>query len=542
MKKGGVMKKIIFLILVLKVTFALAQTSTNPFVNVNATSYSVMSGAIKNSSGYVSGFDNKNYIGFKGFNFGTIGADSLSLSVSVPAAKANQTIEVRLGSITGTVIGRLRVASTGSWSTFTYQRVFLNQKITGTKDIYFVGVGTSGIANIKTFIFIKPKPTITFTTVPANNLTATVGQFAFNVTASSTSKQILCAYDSTIFSNCTSPVAVVSPAGTHKFQVKVIDLINNLTTVVSYSWSVSRGYLPYVNLARIPPPEDGSPLLNVKPTTLIAPEAVGGVSSFRITCRYSHMANNDPIVFPKLTGASHLHTFFGNNNTNAFSTNASLTSAGNSTCNGGIMNRSAYWIPSMIDTTNGAPVKPDYIMVYYKANDPAKVTAPPPGLRMIAQGSENPTGPVPNAYDRTNHYSCNKDIETRQESIPYCKPGDTLGWMLVFPDCWNGRSLDSPDHKSHMAYSRRGLCPTTHPVLIPQITFNVHWTVNANGTSKWRLASDNYPRTSPGGYSGHGDWMNGWDPVFMQGFVRNCLKANKDCHSYLLGDGRMFYK
>jgi hypothetical protein len=25
---------------------------------------------------------------------------------------------------------------------------------------------------------------------------------------------------------------------------------------------------------------------------------------------------------------------------------------------------------------------------------------------------------------------------------------------VIFPDCWDGRHLDSPDHKSHMAYSR----------------------------------------------------------------------------------------
>ncbi len=486
-------------------------------------------------------FDNSDYVGFKGLNFGTLGSRSLSLSVAVITAQANQTIDIRLGSRTGISIGKLIVASTGSWTTFSNQRVRLNQKITGTKDIYFVGAGGDGIANFKTFKFVKiAPPTIAFTLVPANNLTSTLSEIAFSVVTSSTSRQIQCAYDSTTFRDCTSPVAVVSPVGSHKFQVKAIDLLNNLTTFSSYSWTVSRGYMPYVNLALAPPSEIGISSLNVKPTTEIPPVGIGA-ASFRIECGFSHMANNDPIVFPGKTGASHHHTFFGNTSSNAFSTNASLASAGNTTCSGGIMNRSSYWVPSMIDTANGAPIKPLYILVYYKTPNPEKVTVPPAGLRMIAYGSTNTTGPS-GPYDKKNRYTCNQVYETKQEHIPNCQPGETLDWMLVFPDCWDGRNLDSANHQSHMASSRDGVCPTTHPVLIPLISYNVHYPVGSSGTSKWRLASDNYQTTSPGGYSGHGDWMNGWDPVFMRGFVKNCLLANKDCHAHLLGDGRMFFK
>ena len=50
--------------------------------------------------------------------------------------------------------------------------------------------------------------------------------------------------------------------------------------------------------------------------------------------------------------------------------------------------------------------------------------------------------------------------------------------------CWDGKNLDSPDHKSHVAYpvagaqtftgsSVGGACPSTHPVKIPQIMLEV---------------------------------------------------------------------
>ena len=48
--------------------------------------------------------------------------------------------------------------------------------------------------------------------------------------------------------------------------------------------------------------------------------------------------------------------------------------------------------------------------------------------------------------------------------------------------CWDGKNLDSPNHKDHVAYpstgpatflSLGGTCPSTHPVRIPQLMYEV---------------------------------------------------------------------
>jgi len=50
--------------------------------------------------------------------------------------------------------------------------------------------------------------------------------------------------------------------------------------------------------------------------------------------------------------------------------------------------------------------------------------------------------------------------------------------------CWDGKNLDSPDHKSHVAYgqgagaSGGGACPSTHPVKLPQIMYELMWNVS----------------------------------------------------------------
>ena len=122
---------------------------------------------------------------------------------------------------------------------------------------------------------------------------------------------------------------------------------------------------------------------------------------------------------------------------------------------------------------------------------------------------------------------------------------------IPFPQCWDGKNLDSPDHKSHMAYpelntvpggwtaERQYRCPRTHPVVLPEISFIVEYDVTPTSNPKtWRLASDTYDTGKPGGYSRHGDWINGWDPDISDLWGVKCLRERRDCGSANMGDGR----
>jgi hypothetical protein len=251
------------------------------------------------------------------------------------------------------------------------------------------------------------------------------------------------------------------------------------------------------------------------------------------------MNYDDPIVFPGQPGKAHLHTFFGNTAVNAHSTAESIRNSGNSTCRGGIANRSGYWVPAVIDA-DGTPLKPHSAQVYYKTGyegiAPSQVTVFPQGLRMIA-GDAKASG----ATNERGYWGCETYIG-HPKSVPTCAAGERVIMHVQFPQCWNGRDLDSTDHKSHMAYPRDGACPSTHPVAIPEISFNIYYTVPAGSqSSKWRLSSDMYDKAQPGGFSAHGDWFEGWDRGIAETFVNNCERPSKDCHSHLLGDGRAIY-
>jgi hypothetical protein len=260
--------------------------------------------------------------------------------------------------------------------------------------------------------------------------------------------------------------------------------------------------------------------------------------NFRITCGYSHMAYDDPVVFPGQPGKSHLHTFFGNTGANSYSTYESLRDTGESSCAGGIVNRSSYWVPSLFNKSNSRAIAPDLGYVYYKSGNwgqvPAQIQDIPNGLRMIAGNGMA----LSDQSEFIMSWSCNQNTPDggpgasirSSQNIPVCAAGQQLLARVAFPQCWDGENLDSVNHKSHMAYpfdddfaddesnygasNGIGNCPTTHPVMLPIITINVTWTVPTGGSSVLGLASDKPANGQAPGQGLHADFFEAWDSEF----------------------------
>lgn len=278
-------------------------------------------------------------------------------------------------------------------------------------------------------------------------------------------------------------------------------------------------------------------------SVLPVPQPVG---AFRETADFAFMGLVDPIVSPGQTSA-HLHTFFGNTGITPNST--SLMGCTASTAAGGILNCTGYWVPSVIDTRTGAPVQPSSSIFYYKSGyngiPPSAITAPPPGLRIVAghATSTTPSGPwkfgcVTPATSTTPGSSF---WASQSAGIVPCPVGSDAMQEVDLPQCWDGVNLDSPDHQSHMTNPTNGVCPPKW-VAIPVISFEIHYTIKStDDMTKWRLSSDMYDPAQPSGYSMHADWINGWDVPTMASWIANCDHAAMDCHAYVLGNGQTLY-
>lgn len=233
---------------------------------------------------------------------------------------------------------------------------------------------------------------------------------------------------------------------------------------------------------------------------------------FKVTCNYSHTLPDDPIVFPNQPGASHLHDFTGFTDTDAGTIwYSQLLAYGSSTTCNNPGDHAAYWTPAL--RVNGDWVAPTRATVYYRRGLKQGTINPyPPALKMVAHGG-------------TTGWMCNGSNQVRS-SPSGCTVDLTM--RVEFPDCWNGGTLDSPDHMSHMAYADNGVCPGTHQVMVPEATMTVHFDdAVLDGTDEIVTSAGLMGHPHPV----HGDLFNGWTMEEMQDETDRCLNGYLRCDS-----------
>jgi len=255
---------------------------------------------------------------------------------------------------------------------------------------------------------------------------------------------------------------------------------------------------------------------SVPPTSVRVPE-------FNATCAYSHSRPDDPIVFPGMPGASHMHSFLGNKSTDAYATTRTLLANAGTTCRPA-PDLSAYWIPTLYE--NDQVIEPKDVVVYYgsRLTDPTPTVPFPQGFRMIA-GDARLQAPTP--AGSVNAFYCagpgGEIGRSADGNWPVCASTAVLMFHLVFQDCWDGRNLDSPTHKAHVSYSFDGTCRGDYPVAIPNLSFLIAYPTSGSAAG-FRLASGMAS-------SMHGDAFMAWDNRALGERVKNCLVQKAKCNT-----------
>lgn len=290
---------------------------------------------------------------------------------------------------------------------------------------------------------------------------------------------------------------------------------------------------------------------------------------FRMTCAPGDLAAVDPIAYPPGTpGQSHLHQFYGTLGIRADDTYESLRAPGReSTCGSGTLalNKSGYWVPALLYGTDRV-LRPNYVSVYYKrfpktdprcswnldrAGQSEECVNMPQGLKMIAGRDMLNPGKATDRTPGTSLYCMKADTSNASApsdnfdelfKAPECQGDTRLYLAFDFPACWDGRNLDSPDHRAHVAYESYGdwgypRCPRTHPKRIPYLHIAAEYTLLAgDDRALLRFSSDMFPQL-PRGKSFHGDAFIAWDPVAWQAFHDNCIDRRLNCSGSDLGNG-----
>jgi hypothetical protein len=161
-------------------------------------------------------------------------------------------------------------------------------------------------------------------------------------------------------------------------------------------------------------------------------------------------------------------------------------------------------------------VAPLCATVYYIRRTAEPVQAFPPGLQVIAGSAAARSA----QGQRITFWSCSRRRGPEVSStVPTCTglTRSNLRLVVNFPNCWDGRRLDSADHQSHMAYSLDGRCSESHPVEVPALSLVIYYPVTG---------SDAAELSSGGQFSGHADFVNAWDQRTLEGLVDRYLNGS----------------
>jgi hypothetical protein len=402
--------------------------------------------------------------------------DNVQIGATVSARIASDNsatggaVELRLGSATGTLVASFPVARTGGWQKWVTETATVKQPPTGAQTLFAVmkSPQKSDFVNVNWF-------TLSATTTPTSPT---------NPTSPVTTKP-------------TTPAAT-TPATTSPTGAGWVD-------VDQAKW---KAQLAEFNAMTFRP-------ITNNPVR---------VSEFNASCTISHDKTDDPIVFPGLPGASHMHSFMGNDSTDAFTTTDTLLANAGSSCKP-LEDRSAYWIPTLYE--NGKAVEPHGVTVYYgsRLKDPTKTVPFPQGFRMIVGDAkrqiDTPKG-APGQF-----WCAGAGGETGRSADgnwPVCAKTAELTFQLTFPDCWDGVHLDSPDHKSHVGPAdSKGVCSGKFPVAIPSLSFVIGYPTSGSSAG-FKLSSGNAS-------SMHGDAFFAWDNAALGHRVKDCIVQHAKCNT-----------
>jgi hypothetical protein len=110
-------------------------------------------------------------------------------------------------------------------------------------------------------------------------------------------------------------------------------------------------------------------------------------------------------------------------------------------------------------------------------------------------------------------FACIGTNNPATNNLPNYNCPDGLRAQVFFPSCWNGKDLDTPDHKSHVAYPEfvdHGSCPPGFPKRFISIFYEVLWGT-PDFADMWYGNKQPFVFSTgdPTGYGYHGDFVNG---------------------------------
>ncbi|GAA3926197.1 DUF1996 domain-containing protein [Actinoplanes auranticolor] len=179
-----------------------------------------------------------------------------------------------------------------------------------------------------------------------------------------------------------------------------------------------------------------------------------------------------------------------------------------------------------LPNNTGGIVRPASVLIEYRGNATSKVVAMPKFLRALT-GDAKPTSRGPANARAT--WSCSGFADRLADKYPICPPGSQVQRVQDFPGCWDGRNIDSTNHRDHLAFADpgTGACKQGF-VAIPQLRITVSYDLSRDVQTRGQYALDSFPEEDHNPFSDHNDFVNVNSDRQMQK-IAACINKGKSC-------------
>jgi hypothetical protein len=192
-----------------------------------------------------------------------------------------------------------------------------------------------------------------------------------------------------------------------------------------------------------------------------------------------------------------------------------------------------------IEGNAGQIVTPKDVTLTFVGNARSTVTEMPRLLRIITGDAKAFVNGPANANAS---WSCT-GFEDRQlkDKYPLCPSGSDVVRTFHFQSCWDGRNIDSANHRTHVAFAAPdGSCPEGFRA-IPQLVQRIVYDVDApslddGGRTTPLFSVDSFPEQLHKPVTDHGDFINVFDEGLMRQMV-GCINEGRQCGAGQGGGG-----
>jgi hypothetical protein len=175
---------------------------------------------------------------------------------------------------------------------------------------------------------------------------------------------------------------------------------------------------------------------------------------------------------------------------------------------------------------DGEIIEPQTAQLTFKGSPTGKVVAMPQFLRILEGDAKVSINGLKNARAS---WTCSGFEDRVIDKYPICPNGSKIKRIHTFPSCWDGKNIDSANHRDHIVFpdAKTGQCANGFkavPQLVTTLTYNVP---HANQIAK-QFKVDSFPTESHNPQSDHDDFANVMSNAIMNRLV-NCVNSGKKC-------------